>query len=114
MLITVEEYIGMGFPEVDSRNISGCIQRSDYIIAALTEGRAEKALQSGGRQAELVKQAAGFQTYQLLREMELIDGSGDSSVCSFSVPLYFSSRQPPIINRDSRINKIARIFICIC
>ena len=42
MLITVEEYIGMGFPEVDSRNISGCIQRSDYIIAALTEGRAER------------------------------------------------------------------------
>ena len=87
MLITVEEYIGMGFPEVDSRNISGCIQRSDYIIAALTEGRAEKALQSGGRQAELVKQAAGFQTYQLLREMELIDGSGDSSSGSEKVTI---------------------------
>ncbi len=87
MLITVEEYIGMGFPEVDSRNISGCIQRSDYIISALTEGRAEKALQSGGRQAELVKQAAGFQTYQLLREMELIDGSGDSSSGSEKVTI---------------------------
>lgn len=87
MLITTEEYIGMGFPEVNSRNIPGCIQRSDYIISALTEGRAEKAVQSGGKQAELVKQAAGFQTYQLLREMELIDGSGDSSSGSEKVTI---------------------------
>ncbi len=74
MLITNEEYIDMGFPAINSQNISGCIKRSDYIISALTEGRAEKAVENGGKPAELVKQAAGFQTYQLLREMEMLEG----------------------------------------
>ena len=78
MLITAEEYISMGFPEVNPQDLSGCIMRSDYIISALTEGRAEKTVSSGGKPAELVKQAAGFQTYQLLREMEFTKGSSNS------------------------------------
>lgn len=78
MLITAEEYISMGFPEISAQDLTGCIMRSDYIISALTEGRAEKAVQSGGKPAELVKQAAGFQTYQLLREMKMVQDSSDS------------------------------------
>lgn len=78
MLITAEEYKNMGFPEISAQDLSGCIMRSDYIISALTEGRAEKAVQSGGKPAELVKQAAGFQTYQLLREMKMVQDSSDS------------------------------------
>ncbi len=79
MLITEEEYVSMGFPEVDKKDLHGCIQRSGYIISALTDGRAEKAVESGGKPADLVKQAAGFQTYQLLREMELSTNSSSSS-----------------------------------
>lgn len=78
MLITAEEYTNMGFPEISTQDLPGCIMRSDYIISALTEGRAEKAVQSGGKPAELVKQAAGFQTYQLLREMKMVQDSSDS------------------------------------
>lgn len=87
MLITAEEYISMGFPEISSGNIPGCIKRSDYIISAFTEGRAEKAVQSGGKPAELVKQAAGFQTYQLLREMEILEKSSNSSSDSEKVTI---------------------------
>lgn len=73
LLITVDEYKDMGFPVVREENIPSCIMRSCYIINGLTDGRAEQAVQSGGKPSELVKQAAGFQTYQLLREMEDIE-----------------------------------------
>lgn len=78
MLITVEEYISMGFPEISAEDLPGCIKRSDYVISALTEGRAEQTVNNGGKPAELVKQAACFQTYQLLREMDTIKNNSDS------------------------------------
>lgn len=78
MLITAEEYISMGFPDISSENLPGCIKRSDYVISALTEGRAEQTVKSGGKPAELVKQAACFQTYQLLREMDIIKNNSDA------------------------------------
>lgn len=70
MIITVDEYKSMGFPVVNEENITGCILRSGYIISGLTNGNAEAILEKGGKPAELVKQAAGFQTFQLLMEME--------------------------------------------
>lgn len=70
MLITAEEYRSMGFPEVSGGDLESCILRSDYIIGALTEGKAAKAIQDGGQPAQFVKQAAGFQTYLLMREAE--------------------------------------------
>lgn len=78
MLITAEEYSSMGFPAVSGGNLESCIMRSDYIIGALTEGRAAKAVESGGQPAQFVKQAAGFQTYMLLKEMETIEKSQKS------------------------------------
>lgn len=79
MLITAEEYRSMGFPEVSGGNLEGCILRSDYIIGALTEGKAAKAVQNGGQPAQFVKQAAGFQTYLLMREEESIAERVESS-----------------------------------
>ena len=58
MLITASEYSSMGFPAVSGGDVESCIKRSDYIISALTEGRAEKSVEAGGKPAELVKQAA--------------------------------------------------------
>lgn len=78
MLITAEEYSSMGFPAVSGGNLESCIMRSDYIIGALTEGRAAKAVEAGGQPAQFVKQAAGFQTYMLLKEMETIEKSQKS------------------------------------
>lgn len=78
MLITAAEYSSMGFPTVSGGDIQSCIMRSDYIIGALTEGRAEKAVEAGGKAAQLVKQAAGFQTYMLLKEAERIGKSEKS------------------------------------
>ena len=60
MLITASEYSSMGFPAVSGGDVESCIKRSDYIISALTEGRAEKSVEAGGKPAELVKQAAGY------------------------------------------------------
>lgn len=79
MLITAQEYIDMGFPEIAGVNLDNCILRSDYIIGALTEGRAAKAVAAGGKPAELVKQAAGFQTYMIVKETERLEKKNSSS-----------------------------------
>lgn len=79
MLITAEEYENMGFPEIAGVNLDSCIMRTEYIIGALTEGRAAKAVNSGGEPARLVKQAAGFQTYMLARETERLEKKNSSS-----------------------------------
>lgn len=93
MLITAEEYKSMGFPEADSDDLSGCLLRADYIIGALTEGRAAEAVRSGGKPCELVKQAAGFQTYVLLREMEEVSRSSQSGSEKVSIGDYSYSTQ---------------------
>ena len=89
MLITASEYSSMGFPAVSGGDVESCIKRSGYIISALTEGRAEKSVEAGGKPAELVKQAAGFQTYILLRENERYEKSshsGSEKVLSVTIP----------------------------
>lgn len=93
MLITANEYASMGFPEVSGGDIESCIKRSDYIIGALTEGRAEKAVVAGGKPAEFVKQAAGFQTYLLLREAERYEKSTRSGSEKVSIGDYSYSTQ---------------------
>lgn len=93
MLITASEYSSMGFPAVSGGDVEGCIKRSDYIIAALTEGRAEKAVLAGGKPAEFVKQAAGFQTYMLLRETERFEKSSSSGSEKVTIGDYSYSTQ---------------------
>lgn len=84
MLITAQEYSSMGFPAVTGGDLDSCILRSDYIIGALTEGKAAKAVHDGGEPAKLVKQAAGFQTFLLMketaREAERVEKSGSEKV----------------------------------
>lgn len=93
MLITASEYSSMGFPAVSCGDVESCIKRSDYIISALTEGRAEKSVEAGGKPAELVKQAAGFQTYILLRENERYEKSSHSGSEKVSIGDYSYSTQ---------------------
>ena len=93
MLITVNEYSSMGFPAVSGGDVESCIKRSAYIIAALTEGRAENAVLAGGKPAEFVKQAAGFQTYMLLRETERLEKSSSSGSEKVTIGDYSYSTQ---------------------
>lgn len=83
----------MGFPTISGGDIESCIKRSDYIISALTEGRAEKAVEAGGKPAELVKQAAGFQTYILLRETERYEKNSHSGSEKVTIGDYSYSTQ---------------------
>ena len=66
MLITADEYKNMGFTAQDDTQLENCLKRAEYIIAGITEGRAEAAVERGGKAAEFVKRAAAFQTYLLL------------------------------------------------
>ena len=93
MLITAEEYSSMGFPTVSGGNLESCILRSDYIIGALTEGRAAKAVAAGGQPAQFVKQAAGFQTYMLMKELETIESSQKSGTEKVALGDYSYSTQ---------------------
>lgn len=83
MIITAEEYTEMGFTYDSEDDIEGCLKRAEYIISAVTEGRCASALAAGGAAADLVKQAAGFQTNMLIRrerELKAVSGGSGSSV----------------------------------
>lgn len=85
MLITADEYKAMGFTAQDDTELENCLKRAEYIIAGITEGRAEIAVERGGKAAEFVKRAAAFQTYLLLeRRSEEIKQSEKVSIGDFS------------------------------
>ncbi len=79
MIITADEYRDMGFEASDGAELERCLQRAEYTIAGLTEGRYEAALAAGGRAAEYVKQAAAFQTRKLVQQEEQIAAASGSS-----------------------------------
>ena len=45
MLITADEYKNMGFTAQDDTQLENCLKRAEYIIAGITEGRAEAAVE---------------------------------------------------------------------
>lgn len=75
MIITVDEYRDMGFAAEDDVLLEQCLQRAEYTIGGLTEGRYQAALAAGGQAAEYVKQAAAFQTCKMLREQSAASAS---------------------------------------
>ena len=84
MLITAEEYKAMGFTADDETELENCLKRAEYIIAGITEGRAEHAVEHGGKAAEFVKRAAAFQTYLLLEKHTSEKSSEKVSLGDFS------------------------------
>ena len=109
MLITASEYSSMGFPAVSGGDVESCIKRSDYIISALTEGRAEKSVEAGGKPAELVKQAAGFQTYILLRENERYEKSSHSGSEKVSVTIPTARSQARAATAEVRLRMMRTV-----
>lgn len=66
MIITKEEYGDMGFQWDNDKELESCLARAEYVISALTQGRYSAALAAGGAASNYVKQAAAFQTSELL------------------------------------------------
>ncbi len=79
MIITADEYRNMGFTASDSEELERCLQRAEYTIAGLTEGRYKAALAAGGKAAEYVKQAAAFQTCKLVKQEEQLASASSNS-----------------------------------
>lgn len=67
MILTKDEFNAMGFEWSDDKELSSCLERAEFVLTALTQGKAAAALAAGGEAARLVKQAAAFQTLELLR-----------------------------------------------
>lgn len=77
MILTKEEFNALGFAWSDDKELESCLERAGFVLTALTQGKAAAALAAGGEAARLVKQAAAFQTLELLRR-EYGTGSGRS------------------------------------
>lgn len=67
MILTKDEFNAMGFEWSDDKELASCLERAEFVLTALTQGKAAAALAAGGEAARLVKQAAAFQTLELLR-----------------------------------------------
>lgn len=66
MLITAEEYRALGFDWDNEKELDMALKRADYVILALTDGRALSAVAASGSAQQYVKRAAAFQTQQIL------------------------------------------------
>lgn len=70
MIITADEYYNKGFTAENDEVLKTCLERAEYTLYALTQGKIDKALAAGGKAADYVKEAACFQTYKLVKEYE--------------------------------------------
>lgn len=68
MIITKEEFFEMGFTADDTALLERCIKRAEFVLNGLTGNRASVSALGDGAAADLVKQAAAFQTNAILRE----------------------------------------------
>lgn len=68
MMITKEEFFEMGFTADDNALLERCIKRAEFVLNGLTGNRASVAALGDGAAADLVKQAAAFQTDSLYKE----------------------------------------------
>ena len=70
MIITKDEFVEMGFRLDDKRTplFEGCEKRAEYVLNGISNGRAGVIARLGGTAAELVKEACGFQTEEILKE----------------------------------------------
>ena len=87
MIISTEEFYEMGFT-VDAKYkslLENCIKRAEFVLDGLTNGRAGKIALSNTPAADFVKQAAAFQTNEILKEeIALSKSESESSADSRS------------------------------
>lgn len=68
MIITKEDFFEMGFTADDTALLERCIKRAEFVLNGLTGNRASVVALGDGAAADLVKQAAAFQTNAILKE----------------------------------------------
>lgn len=70
MIITKDEFVELGFRLDDKRTplFEGCEKRAEYVLNGISNGRVGVVAKLGGTAAELVKEACGFQTEEILKE----------------------------------------------
>ncbi len=85
MIITPDEYYGRGFAAESREVLETCIDRAEYVLNAITEGRIEAALAAGGKAQDYVKEAACRQVEKLVSEYEQGFGNAEKvSIGDFS------------------------------
>lgn len=70
MIITKDEFLELGFRlnEKSTPMFEGCEKRAEYVLNGISNGRAGVIARLGGTASELVKEACGFQTEEILKE----------------------------------------------
>ncbi|MDE6031353.1 MAG: hypothetical protein K2G32_07020 [Oscillospiraceae bacterium] len=84
MILTKEEYLALGFDDgSDTQNgsklLTDCLKRAEYVVNGLTDGMAAQTALRGGKPAEYVKQACGFQAQAMLR-YEIARAESDGTI----------------------------------
>lgn len=114
MIITKEEFFDMGFEWDDEKQLESCIERAGFVLTALTQGKAAAALAAGGNASCLVKQAAAFQTMELLRreyDESLSESTEKCTVGDFSYSVSCGTRSAPV---DTDLTVIALLRAAGC
>ena len=117
MIITKEDFFEMGFT-VDDKNIGAlenCMKRAEFVLNGLTNDRAGIVAQGTGAAADLVKQAAAFQTAELLKRELSEDSSSGERVAVGDFSYYkTSSRTSSTTDDNSKtVVKLLRAAGCL-
>ncbi|MBD5383961.1 MAG: hypothetical protein HDR72_03045 [Ruminococcaceae bacterium] len=117
MIITKEDFFEMGFT-VDDKNIGAlenCMKRAEFVLNGLTNDRAGIVAQGTGAAADLVKQAAAFQTAELLKcELSEDSSSGERvAVGDFSYYKTSSRTSSTTDDNSKTVVKLLRAAGCL-
>lgn len=82
MILSTEEYYALGFSAEDTDLLESCLKRAEYVLNGLSDGKASAVAAAGGKPAEYVKQACGFQAQALVKEQSSRTESASSSESS--------------------------------
>lgn len=119
MIITKEEFFEMGFTADDDALLERCIKRAEFVLNGLTGNRASVAALGGGAAADLVKQAAAFQTDSLLKEERAANtiGAGKNTervaIGDFSYTSSNTNEAVQPLDRDKTVIKLLRAAGCL-
>ena len=119
MIITKEEFFEMGFTADDNALLERCIKRAEFVLNGLTGNRASVIALGNGAAADLVKQAAAFQTDSLLKEERTANAVGGGkttervAIGDFSYTSSNSDESIQPLDRDKTVIKLLRAAGCL-
>lgn len=104
MIITKEEFIGMGFECSDENEelLNGCIKRTESILNALCGGRLYSVSEQSEKSSALIKQAAAFQADALMKS----ERSGDIKSCAIGDVSYTVGSETSAFDVEVTVKKL--------